>query len=126
MFFFSSKKDGTNGAFKSLSLTYAACNADLTAACMWTAVYNLNENDLPSLGLGSTCTTGGPQGGTENGLAYDENNMVIPNQRSPSLAFNSFANSPRKDAPFTPGQCLTPVTPVDGIYRSFMVRAEGR
>jgi hypothetical protein len=102
-----------------LSLTYASCNSDLSAACMWTAVYTLTSSDLPSLGLNSTCTTGGPAGLSE--VSIDQYGQIIPNQRSPDLLSNTFATLPVNAAPFPIGQCLVPPGPVNGIYRSVKV-----
>lgn len=90
---------------------------------MWTAVYNIAPDDLSSLGLNSTCTTGGPalaQG--LPGSAIDETGQVIPNQRLPNIKTNSFAVLPTASSPYVPGQCVTPSGPVNGIYRSYRVR----
>ena len=86
---------GAGGISNALSLTYAACSSDLSAACMWTARYQLTPLDAVfGLGLGSQCTTGGP---TLTGLQFvtiDEQGMVIPGQRQPDVKTNSFAASP--------------------------------
>jgi hypothetical protein len=112
---------GTGDLFNVLTLTYASCNADLTSACMWTAVYTLGANERPSLGLDSVCTTGGPSVPGTPGIALNENGETIPDQRSPSIASNSFAVTPSANSPYVPGTCVTPTGPVNGKFRSYRV-----